>query len=67
MKRISFFHPVNLIIILIFIPVLSGAQNFLNKGKVNGNFQLDAQAYIEDSAIGAPAVPEKILTNGFAN
>ncbi len=54
-------------IILILSPVFAGAQDFLNKGKVNGNFQLDLQSYTEDSAIGAPAVPEKVLTNGFAN
>lgn len=54
-------------IVLLLFPVIAGAQDFLNKGKVSGNFQLDVQTYIEDSAIGAPAVPEKLLTNGFAN
>jgi len=34
---------------------------------VNGNFQLDAQYYIADSLIGAPVVPEKVLSNGFGN
>src|SRR5438046_593090 len=36
-------------------------------GALHGNFQLDAQYYVTDSAIGAPYVPEKILSNGFAN
>ena len=34
---------------------------------MHGNFQLDAQYYFTDSLIGAPAVPEKVLSNGFAN
>jgi hypothetical protein len=36
-------------------------------GSLHGNFQVDAQYYLEDSAIGAPEVPEKLLSNGFAN
>jgi len=35
--------------------------------EIHGNFQTDAQYYNPDSAIGAPAVPEKMLMNGFAN
>lgn len=42
------------------------AQN-LGGGSIHGNFQLDAQYYITDSLIGAPEVPEKLLSNGFAN
>lgn len=34
---------------------------------VHGNVQLDAQYYLKDSLIGAPDVPEKLLSNGFAN
>ncbi|MCD4679851.1 MAG: DUF6029 family protein [Bacteroidales bacterium] len=67
MERKNIFSPVRLIIILLLFPLIAGAQDFLNKGKVSGNFQLDVQTYIEDSTIGAPAVPEKLLTNGFAN
>lgn len=36
-------------------------------GSIHGNFQLDAQYYLTDSVIGAPVVPEKVLSNGFAN
>ncbi len=36
-------------------------------GELHGNFQLDAQYYNQDSLIGAPVVPEKILSNGFMN
>jgi len=38
-----------------------------NSGQIHGNFQVDAQYYNPDSTIGAPAIPEKILSNGFAN
>ena len=34
---------------------------------IHGNFQFDAQYYRSDSAIGTPEVPEKLLSNGFAN
>jgi len=34
---------------------------------ITGNFQIDTQYYLEDSTIGAPFVPEKMLTNGFGN
>jgi hypothetical protein len=34
---------------------------------VHGNFQVDAQYYNKDTAIGAPIVPQKVLSNGFGN
>ena len=47
------------------------AQNNLDKilsnGQVHGNFGLDMQYYQEDSLIGAKAVSEDVLMNGFAN
>lgn len=46
---------------------VSFAQNFLEGGRVSGNFQLDAQVYRADSAIGANEVDEKMLMNAFAN
>ncbi len=36
-------------------------------GSVHGNFQIDAQYYNPDSLIGAPKVPEKLLSNAFGN
>jgi len=36
-------------------------------GQIHGSFQMDAQYYMDDSLIGAPKVPEKILMNAFAN
>ncbi len=44
-----------------------GLNDVLNRGEVHGNFQLDMQYYQEDSLIGATAVPEDLLMNGFAN
>lgn len=36
-------------------------------GSIHGNFQIDAQYYQPDSLIGAPKVPEKMLSNVFGN
>src|ERR1041385_6377626 len=38
-----------------------------DQGSVHGNFQIDAQYYNADSLIGAPKVPEKLLSNVFGN
>ena len=38
-----------------------------NIGSIHGNFEADAQYYRPDSLIGEPAVPQKMLMNGFAN
>lgn len=43
------------------------AQNNFDAGEIHGNFQADAQYYNPDSLIGAPFVPEKVLSNGFMN
>lgn len=43
------------------------AQQANSAGEVHGNFQVDVQYYNEDTAIGAPPVPEKVLMNGFGN
>ena len=42
-------------------------ENAVDFGQIHGNFQLNAQYYNPDSLIGAEAVPEKFLSNGFAN
>ncbi|MBS1650727.1 MAG: hypothetical protein JSU07_01835 [Bacteroidetes bacterium] len=36
-------------------------------GSLHGNYELDAQYYRPDSLIGAPKVPEKVLSNAFCN
>lgn len=61
--------------LLVLIPVaLAGFCNSvyaqlpsIGGGQIHGNFQFDAAYYNPDSAINAPAVPEKALSNGFGN
>ena len=48
-------------------PVLVKAQSNSLGSQVNGNFQMDAQYYRVDSAIGALPVPEKMLMNSWTN
>ncbi|HVA97912.1 MAG TPA: DUF6029 family protein [Bacteroidia bacterium] len=65
MKK-KFFSIKNILFPILFcISYSLSAQN--NEGQIHGNFEIDAQYYNPDSAIGAPAVPEKILSNGFLN
>ncbi|MCF8302231.1 MAG: DUF6029 family protein [Bacteroidales bacterium] len=53
---------------MILLPGLAYAQQgFLQGGQVHGNFQLDAQYYEPDSAIGAFEVPEKFNMNAYAD
>lgn len=53
---------------IILIPALLTAQNNSVGSQVNGNFQMDAQYYRVDSAIGAEIpVPEKMLMNSWTN
>ena len=40
---------------------------YLQRGEIHGNFQAEAQYYMEDTVIGAPLVPEKLGMNGFGN
>lgn len=47
----------------IFSASHSQAQEVLNS--IHGNFQFDGQYYEPDSLIGAPTVPEKVLSNAF--
>lgn len=43
------------------------AQGFITGSQVNGNFQMDAQYYRVDSAIGALPVSEKMMMNSWTN
>lgn len=61
------FYACKIILFFCMFPFCIQAQNFLNAGQIHGSFQLDAQYYIEDSLIGAPEVPEKVLMNAFGN
>lgn len=38
-----------------------------SEDNISGNFEIDAQYYEQDSLIGAPKVPEKLLSNVFGN
>lgn len=55
------------ILLLLIIASNSVLAQSIEQGELQGNFQLDAQYYNQDSLIGAPNVPEKILSNGFMN
>ena len=57
----------NIVLFLIGISYSSFVNAQLNTGGIHGNFELNAQYYIADSIIGTKDVPEKLLTNGFAN
>lgn len=55
----------NLTLLIFFISfMLINAQDF---GRISGNFQIEAQSYVQDSVIGAPDVPEKFRSNSFLN
>lgn len=58
--------------IIVFVMALGctavfSQNNVLNKGKISGNVQLDAQYYIPDSMIEAEDLENKIRANVFAN
>ncbi|HYF03936.1 MAG TPA: DUF6029 family protein [Patescibacteria group bacterium] len=54
---------------LVFLTAFGAAhaQTAVGGGTIGGNFQIDVQSYVKDSAIGTPDVPEKVLSNGFLN
>jgi hypothetical protein len=41
------------------------AQNNTVLSNISGNFEINSQYYIPDTAIEAPDIPEKLLSNGF--
>lgn len=56
------------LVIVLSIYIIADAQHTTPYlGEIHGNFQMDVQYYKADSVIGAPAVSEKVLTNGFSN
>lgn len=68
MKKISFILRAYKLCILIAIPCALNAQSISEQANsIHGNFQIDAQYYNADSLIGAPNVPEKVLSNAFGN
>ena len=65
MKFIQSFVLKSFVVLGLVTPVW--AQNAPDYGELHGNFQIDAQYYNPDSAIGAPPVPEKMRMNSFVN
>ncbi|MBK7174935.1 MAG: hypothetical protein IPH84_17300 [Bacteroidales bacterium] len=66
MKPLSF-ASLMFLVCMLFIAQTTSAQSVLSGAQVNGNFQMDAQYYQVDSAIGANAIPEKMLMNSWTN
>jgi hypothetical protein len=61
-KRSVFF------LLIFFIVSLSKAQQIPEElNSIHGNFQIDAQYYMEDTLIKAPKVSEQLLSNVFGN
>jgi hypothetical protein len=52
---------------VVYISSFSQEEKSTDIGQIHGNVQTDVQYYNEDSLIGAPVVPEKMLMNGFTN
>src|SRR5690554_926146 len=52
---------------LLILNLSTQAQDWISKGEVSGNFQLDGQYYAEDSAINAVVPPEVMALSGFGN
>jgi len=68
LKTRSFSYTLVIAGLISLVPSLLKAQNNTIGSQVNGNFQLDAQYYRVDSAIGAETpVPEKMLMNSWTN
>jgi hypothetical protein len=67
LKTQFFTYTTILVVVAFFVPNLLSAQNNSLGSQVNGNFQMDAQYYNVDSAIGANGVPEKMLMNSWTN
>jgi hypothetical protein len=63
---VNYFKKITLTSLVVFSFTMAKAQINL-PFEIHGNFQFDAQYYLEDSTIGAPVVPEKVLSNGFGN
>ncbi|MDP1801953.1 MAG: DUF6029 family protein [Bacteroidota bacterium] len=67
MKKTSILSAVYLLIFIFNYAILKSQQVSDIVNSVHGNFQVDAQYYNPDSLIGAPRVPEKMLSNAFGN
>ncbi|MCX7953598.1 MAG: DUF6029 family protein [Bacteroidales bacterium] len=52
---------------IVFCLFLIYAYSQENKGELSGNFNLESQYYLEDTAIGAASVDDKLRTNAYMN
>ncbi len=67
MKKANILSGVYLLFFIFNHAFLKSQQVTEIVNSVHGNFQVDAQYYNPDSLIGAPRVPEKMLSNAFGN
>lgn len=67
MKTHLFIHATLLAALVCILPIVASAQSNSLGSQVNGNFQMDAQYYRVDSAIGALPIPEKMMMNSWTN
>lgn len=65
MRTYNFLTGVVVFIWSMKIPIMLPAQ--ISSGSLHGNFQIDSQYYLLDSAIGAENIADKIRTNAFLN
>lgn len=65
--RIAHFVSLFLFLSPFVSDIIAQENNQFDPGSIHGNFQIDAQYYQADSLIGAPEVPEKLLSNVFGN
>ncbi len=68
-NRYSHLRPLMLVALLFSVGAATAqeAPSPLDATTIHGDFQTDVQSYKPDPLIGAPRVPEKILSNTFAN
>ncbi len=68
-NKFRFFEgKIYLFVVLIIISSLGlEAQDFIESGRLSGNFQIESQYYFKDSLIGSEDVSEKIRSNSFLN
>lgn len=67
MKNILLKLILSIVISCIFNIIIYSNAQFLNRGNFNGNINIEAQTYKQDSIIEASKVPEQIQSNGYFN
>ena len=67
MNRLRLLLTCSVILLQTTLYAQSGIEQVLNRGEIRGNFQIEAQYYVEDSVTGAQEVPEDLRSNAFLN